>query len=110
MLEFDSVDWSDQPPQLVARCRLRADLASFRGHFPSRPLLPAVSQLLIVQDLAARRWGPIVAASRFKFIAPLVPGDTLTVRITPRAASRLDVEIIKQENVATKGTLTVAEP
>lgn len=55
----------------------------FAGHFPSRPVLPAVGQLALLLELV-RHIDPgcwIAGADAVKFSRPVSPGDVLLVRI-----------------------------
>ena len=58
----------------------------FAGHFPGRPVLPAVAQLMLVEALLRRACGGgarIVAVDRLRLLQPSGPGDRLTVRLEP---------------------------
>ena len=71
-----------------AKGRLLPDHPHLNGHFEGFPLLPAVSQLDIVQGLAEMlldRPLQIIACTRAKFAAMLQPGRSfeITVTLTP---------------------------
>jgi uncharacterized membrane protein len=60
------------------------DHPAFDGHFPGRPVLPAVVLLGLVIDAAERGFGrPLAVAGlpRAKFLAPLLPGDNAAVSL-----------------------------
>ncbi len=109
MFEFDHVTWSADECALHATCRLDPALPAFRGHFPGRPLLPAVAQLALLQALAEPRWGAINGGSGLKFSRPLEPGDQIQVALRYRAPTDLQFEIVKDGAIATKGTLSVTQ-
>ncbi len=84
-----------------------ADHPVFAGHFPGRPVLPAVMLLDIVIEAAASSAGaPIVIAgvSRAKFMAPLAPGDRAQIRLK-RLAERLEFEVNRGSERVAKGVL-----
>lgn len=59
----------------------KADSAVFAGHFPGRPVLPAVVQLLMAQ-IALEACGRHVNLTRVpqaKFMAPIEPGDDIVL-------------------------------
>jgi 3-hydroxyacyl-[acyl-carrier-protein] dehydratase len=74
-------------PEAGARRRqYRFDAGSvvFAGHFPGHPVLPAVTQLLMVQmTLEEALGGPLelCAVIQAKFTAPLGPDDVIELRI-----------------------------
>jgi 3-hydroxyacyl-[acyl-carrier-protein] dehydratase len=55
------------------------------GHFPGDPLIPGVLILDEVEQTLASNLGPghISALPAVKFLSPLRPGETLTIRIEP---------------------------
>jgi len=68
----------------VFSVRVPPDCPYFRGHFPSRPVLPAIGQLALVVELMERGGsGPvwIAGAENLRFLRPIKPGDELIVRV-----------------------------
>lgn len=66
----------------AGRGRMPVDLASLpglRGHFPGRPVMPAVTILAAMFELAARVASPdeiqVRAVSSARFARPVVPAD-----------------------------------
>ena len=67
------------------------DHPSFAGHFPGRPVLPGVVLLERVIEAAEKLCGgplAILELPRAKFLSPLVPGDSASIRL------RLDSELL----------------
>ena len=68
-----------------------ADLPAFDGHFPGAPVLPgAVLVALVLRAIAerpawARKAGPQPCVQQVKFLAPVGPGQTLTIRLDDTA-------------------------
>ncbi len=67
----------------VGRCRFDADFPGFSGHFPGRPLLPAVVQVMAALQVAAGAWNDIsaeaVSVEKAKFLLPVVPGEEVEI-------------------------------
>ncbi len=63
---------------------LPADLIWFQGHFPKQPLLPGVTQLQWVMDVAQKWLGPLHLDEivSCKFIHPILPEKKLELRLT----------------------------
>lgn len=84
------------------------DAAWFRGHFPGRPILPAVSQIALVLDALARHRGEPVALGGIGFARmrqPVVPGDPLRLDIDERAGGVLRFTLVRDGAVVTNGEL-----
>jgi 3-hydroxymyristoyl/3-hydroxydecanoyl-(acyl carrier protein) dehydratase len=67
---------------------------AFAGHFPGRPVLPAIGHLFVVATLLADRQGTEVSITeidRLRVVRPILPGARLRVRLElrgPDEASR----------------------
>lgn len=95
---------SGQPQVLRATLDVPADHPAFDGHFPGRPVLPAVVLLGFVIDAAEKELGrPLIIAglAQAKFLAPLLPGDSASLLL------RLDRELLHFE--VRNGVVRVAQ-
>ncbi len=75
---------SEPRQALWTRLDVPADHPAFDGHFPGRPVLPAVALLGLVIDAAERELGKplmITELPRAKFLAPLQPGDSASLSL-----------------------------
>jgi 3-hydroxyacyl-[acyl-carrier-protein] dehydratase len=62
----------------------------FAGHFPQKPILPAVAHLFVVGHLLRRSLGRkarIVSVDRYRLLEPIGPGDRLSVLLELRPDS-----------------------
>ena len=87
---------------------LEADCAHFLGHFPGRPVLPAVGQLdLLAQALESTLGkGHVAEVSRLRLTLPLAPGDRLRIALgRPDGDGRLSFSILRGAETATAGSL-----
>jgi 3-hydroxyacyl-[acyl-carrier-protein] dehydratase len=85
-LEFESSSRSDGGVGVV----VGRDARFFLGHFPGRPLLPAVAHLLIVETVLRRMHGDAIrltSVDRLRLLLPVAPGDCLVVRLSAIAGS-----------------------
>lgn len=83
---------------------------AFAGHFPGRPVLPAVVLLDMVVDAARDALGPSLAVSglpRAKFTAPLAPGDRGTIRLRISAGA-VEFEVSRGPERVAQGRLELA--
>lgn len=92
------------------------DFAGFSGHFPGRPILPAVIQImaanLLVDAATGRRRLP-AAIGRAKFVKPIVPGALveITCRRRPGLAAEVwEVRIATDGLAAATFSLTLDPP
>lgn len=63
------------------RYLLNDDFAGFHGHFEGHPILPALAQVFIAQDLVQALLGrPAILAgiTQAKFLSPVTPGSLLS--------------------------------
>jgi 3-hydroxymyristoyl/3-hydroxydecanoyl-(acyl carrier protein) dehydratase len=61
----------------------------FSGHFPDKPILPGIAQITAVACTAGRgRLLPVRGIERCKFLRPVLPGETLVIRVEAGAGAR----------------------
>ncbi|HZP11208.1 MAG TPA: hypothetical protein VFB36_02170 [Nevskiaceae bacterium] len=70
-------------PEATRQATVPGDHACLAGHFPDRPIVPAVLILELVTDAAREVIGALrVAAVRSaKFVSPLAPSQTMDIRL-----------------------------
>ncbi len=88
------------------------DAAWFEGHFPGRPILPAVSQLALVLDALARHRGEPFAPGGIGFARmrqPVIPGDPLRLEIDERPGGALRFTLAREGAMVTNGELLTGE-
>jgi 3-hydroxyacyl-[acyl-carrier-protein] dehydratase len=85
----------------------------FAGHFPGNPIMPGVLVLGLLKTMLAEQSGTsvqIATIKRQKFIRPVLPGDTLTIRISTLETDGEFIDVHYQANVAggpvAKGSLS----
>jgi 3-hydroxymyristoyl/3-hydroxydecanoyl-(acyl carrier protein) dehydratase len=97
---------------LDATLRVTESCPLFRGHFPGRPVLPGVGQIMLVVALCrAAGWGELNVAGleRVKFIDPVGPGALLGC-VVNRRGGRLRFELHRDGATVASGTLLLSSP
>ena len=90
-----------------------ADHPAFEGHFPGNPLLPGVALLAEVIEAVladaqlAATVGPRPRIGIAKFLAPVLPGTTLTLQLRSQAG-RVHFDIKQGERLTASGHLEPA--
>jgi 3-hydroxyacyl-[acyl-carrier-protein] dehydratase len=85
------------------------DHAAFAGHFPGRPILPAVVLLceaLAAVELSSGRGPEAWTVSSAKFVAPVTPGTALTLAQETLASGAVRFEIRGAAGVVAHGLLS----
>jgi acyl-coenzyme A synthetase/AMP-(fatty) acid ligase len=81
------------------------DHPSFAGHFPGQPVLPGVVLLSMVMEALQSRLGTPAQIDQAKFLAPVLPGDTLALAVTARGNS-LQFELTRDGAAVARGQLS----
>ncbi len=81
------------------------DHPSFAGHFPGHPVLPGVVLLSMVMEALQSRLATPAQIDQAKFLAPVSPGDTLALSVTPQGNS-LQFELTRGETTVARGQLS----
>lgn len=86
------------------------DLPCFAGHFPAMPLVPGALLLDWAIAEMASRWGFSVPINvkQCKFLQPVLPGDTLNLRVDV-VGQRADFVWTKASQSVCAGALTSGE-
>lgn len=72
------------PDSLVLTFRFPAHDPTFRGHFPTRPLLPGVFQLELARwgaELGLQQPVRLREVTKAKFLRPILPEETIRVEL-----------------------------
>lgn len=82
---------------------------SLAGHFPGRPIVPAVVLLDCVLDEAQRCFGPasITGLPQAKFTAPLLPEQTAQLELTLQG-NELRFNVTRDAESLARGIFTLA--
>ncbi|QLK62294.1 hydroxymyristoyl-ACP dehydratase [Enterobacteriaceae bacterium Kacie_13] len=96
---------------LSLELQLSAELFWFRGHFPSSPILPGVTQVNWVMEYASTLLGLDKSFSGMevvKFQRPLLPGEIVNVQIDwLKGKHRLVFRYSLGEAIASSGKITL---
>jgi len=93
-----------------------ADFPGFSGHFPGRPILPAVLQIIAANQLVEAATGQRLLSSaieRAKFVLPIVPGAVVEItcrRLPGAVADRWEARIDSDRQAAASFYLTLRAP
>jgi len=87
------------------------DCPFFVGHFPGRPVLPAIGQLAILAAMLRRVAGPaacLAGVDGFRLSRQVLPGDRIEVRLEELRNSTAAFQIRCDGAPVSRGTLRVA--
>lgn len=92
------------------RCAIPADHPSLAGHFPGRPVVPAV---VILDEVVAsvRQWRGecwVTGIPFVKFISPLTPGCELDIGLRWEGSDRIAFECSSRGKAVAAGRLVIA--
>jgi len=93
--------------------RFAAGHPAFAGHFPGRPMVPGVLLLDAALHAAQTQCGQHAGAawhcqiSSAKFLSPVLPGETLTIRCTRTSGGLVRFDISGANRQVATGTFTL---
>lgn len=92
------------------RFTVAADHPALAGHFPGQPIVPGVVLLAEVLDAIAAQTGAAAPwrLRRVKFIAPLPPGEAVTVTLDNPSPERVGFTCSIAGRAIATGTVEVA--
>lgn len=92
---------------MIATLAVPSEGSLFEGHFPGRPILPGVAQLVLIARAVGT--GPLRGIPHFRFRGVVGPGDRLevTARETPGG---LAVDVSREGRPVASGTLLLGRP
>jgi 3-hydroxyacyl-[acyl-carrier-protein] dehydratase len=79
------------------------DFPGFSGHFPGRPVLPGIAQMVAGASLAAAWRGQmpeIHNVKNAKFLAPIHPGMTVTILARPLGQDAAEARVLLEDQTA----------
>lgn len=89
-----------------------ADHPAYAGHFPGRPLLPAVAllaEVLAALESASARGLAQWTIAQAKFTRPVTPGTPLTLAHDPAGQASVRFEVSSPEGVVASGVAAARE-
>ena len=105
----------DDQQQVTAELCCPADFPAFAGHFPGKPVLPAVIQLAVIRSLTSDLLGcqlTPVRTGRLKFKGMVGPDDLVRVKIDIKKEGENWLSSFKLEhdgNTVSSGSLVFGE-
>ncbi len=99
-------------PTFEALFTVPMEHAAFAGHFPDRPVFPAVALLdTVIAAAGSMQGAPIAVAGlpRAKFLAPLGPGDSGSIRLKLHT-DRIEFEVRRGSERVAEGVLRLRRP
>lgn len=95
--------------RIAAQLSIAPDHPAFEGHFPGRPVVPAVvllAEVLAAVEAATSRATPQWALASAKFLLPVMPGTALELTHGPASGGARRFEIRSAAGLVASGLLS----
>ena len=87
-----------------------ADGPLFEGHFPGRPILPGIAELVLIARALAPGGAAVSAIPFARFRGLVLPADRLEVEAVPRGDDGVRFEVRRAGEVVANGAMTFGAP
>jgi predicted hotdog family 3-hydroxylacyl-ACP dehydratase len=89
-----------------------SDSAYFAGHFPGRPILPAVAAIVLIVEALPRtaHMGSLCAIPFMRLRQLVLPGDRLQLSIRHETDRQVRIDLKRDANVIANGALVLGTP
>jgi 3-hydroxymyristoyl/3-hydroxydecanoyl-(acyl carrier protein) dehydratase len=91
--------------EIESALEFAADHPAFAGHFPGAPIVPGVLLLDAALHACEAAGVAVTGVASAKFLQPVAPGQSLSMRCRTGAAGRVSVSIARGDVVVTTGQL-----
>jgi acyl-coenzyme A synthetase/AMP-(fatty) acid ligase len=96
------------PRTLTAQTTYTGGHPALPGHFPGHPIIPGVLLLASVEDVLRDAGLRVVECTKVKFVAPVLPDQTISIRVDIEMRGDARFEISASGHVSVSGTLRCA--
>jgi acyl-coenzyme A synthetase/AMP-(fatty) acid ligase/3-hydroxymyristoyl/3-hydroxydecanoyl-(acyl carrier protein) dehydratase len=103
------VETERAPRRLTALRTYAAAHPALPGHFPGRPIIPGVLLLASVEDVLRDAGLRVVECTKVKFLTPVLPDQTVSIRVDVEAHHAARFEIVGSGQVFVSGNLRCAD-
>jgi 3-hydroxymyristoyl/3-hydroxydecanoyl-(acyl carrier protein) dehydratase len=111
MYVFPIAETARTPDGVECRVEISRDCPFFEGHFPGRPVLPAIVQLVLVARVR-REWTDVEAhisgVEHFRLYRPIGAGERISVTLATAGEGRSRFTIDGPGGVVSRGVVTWA--
>lgn len=97
------------PGTLRAALCVPATHPALAGHFPGRPIVPAVLLLDALAELLQQHGLQLLAVDSAKFLVPLLPQQPVTLCLQAQDAEHWQFSVLDDATLVVRGTLRVAD-
>ena len=108
MLLIDRIVECDDEKRIVGLKNLTMNEFFFQGHFPGKPILPAIAHLAILTQIHRLGSGKNLSISIVKFLRvyqPIEPGETVSISISEPKENTTQFRFHREGTLVSRGTV-----